>query len=104
MTPEIITTGEIQFGEAETITVDQLVTGDFVVAFPTQAGIRGYRVNSGIREISAPAYGRWAMSGGRGRPRRQILSRKIRFLDANCGGVDLPLTHEIIVRRQITEG
>lgn len=100
--PEIITTGEVAFGEPEPVTVADLRQGDFVVAFASQGGIRGYRVNSGIREISDPATGRWSRRSRPRGPAMPVPSRSIRFLDPEVTALNLPCDHVVITRRRLS--
>jgi hypothetical protein len=87
---------DVQFTEEpETISVRDLRKGDFVVTFPRQCGIRGFRANSGIREISAPHFARWR-SG-----RVAVQSRTVRFI-SDIEPIDVPCYCTIVVRRRIT--
>jgi hypothetical protein len=86
------------FGPAETITVGDLAEGDFVVSMPAQYRVRGYRINSGVREIGPAGYHGWKY----GPPRRKtaVRSRRVTFLDRELGALDVPVYHEVIVRRR----
>jgi hypothetical protein len=89
------------FGPEETITVADLAAGDFVIALPAHAGVRGFRANSAVREISAPAFGRWkARKAGYGRRALPVQSRQISFLDRDLASLNVPLDHPVIVRRR----
>jgi hypothetical protein len=88
------------FGPAETITVGLLAAGDFVVAIPAQAGTRGTRANSGVREISAPNWDRWTSRSRPRGPRMPVASRRITFLDRALPALEVPCTYEVIVRRR----
>lgn len=84
------------FGAPETITVADLAAGDFVISLPPHNGVRGARVNSGVREITDARYGRWKQSGRGG---RQLLSRRFTFHDRDQAALDVPADHPVIVRR-----
>jgi hypothetical protein len=84
------------FGAPETITVADLAAGDFVIALPAHNNVRGARVNSGVREITEAAYGRWRQ---RGRGGRMLLSRRFTFHDRDQAPLDVPCDHPVIVRR-----
>lgn len=88
------------FGPAETITVGDLAKGDFVVSVLAHAGVRGFRANSGIAEISAPEFGRWKTRQAGSRRGLPIRSRKVSFLDRSLSGINVPLDHPVIVRRR----
>jgi hypothetical protein len=87
-----------EYAEAATVTIADLKAGDFVVSIPTQMGIRGYRVNSGIREITDSRFGTWKM----GPPRRKcpVESRAMRFL-SDLPRVDYPSDCTVIVRKRL---
>jgi hypothetical protein len=85
------------FGAPETITVADLRAGDFVISIPEQRRVRGYRIGSGVAEISEPAHFGWQF--GPARRKVSVKSRKVRFHDRELGRLDLPVMHEILVRR-----
>jgi hypothetical protein len=87
------------FGPAETITAGELAQGDFVISLPAHAGIRGFRANSAVAEISAPAFGKWRTRKA-GRWALPIQSRQISFLDRSLAAINVPLDHPVIVRRR----
>lgn len=84
------------FGAPETITVADLAVGDFVISLPPHNNVRGARVNSGVREISAVHYDRWKQSGRGG---RRLPSRRFTFHDRDLTALDVPTDHPVIVRR-----
>jgi hypothetical protein len=88
------------FGEAETITVNDIQVGDFVVEFPAQHNVRGVRVNSAVRDYT-PRYDTWTRNSGYRRPRHHIPSMLITFEDRawRGAGLDYPLDFTVIVRR-----
>jgi hypothetical protein len=87
-----------EFGDPETITVADLAPGDFVVQVPTQRGMRGFRVNSAVREMRDD-HGSWTASTGYRRPRQSMRSRVIMWLDRTTAAVNLPLAFHVEVRR-----
>jgi len=82
----------------ETVTVSDLKPGDFVITIPTQNGVRGIRVNSGIRTVSDD-WDTWTCSSGPRRPRISQLSRELRFNDAKLGSVNVPASFAVQARR-----
>jgi hypothetical protein len=87
------------FGAPETITVGMLRVSDFVITIPAQAGTRGARANSGIREISPEHFDKWFTRTRPRGPRFPVGSRKIVFHDRELGALDVPSTHTVLVRR-----
>jgi len=91
-------TTETAFGPVETIEISELVPGDFITQIPSQGGIRGVRINSGVRDLRDD-WNTWGRSTGRGRPRMQVKSRIIMFLDPALPAVNIPATCIAEVRR-----
>ena len=87
------------FGAPEVITVAELAVSDFVITIPAQAGTRGARANSGIREISPERYDRWSRRSRPRGPRIGVASRRIVFHDPDLAVLDVPSTHTVTVRR-----
>ena len=96
----LVTTGTVTFGPAETITVGELRRGDFIVVMPTQRGVRGYRWNSAVAEITDPAFGRWR-TGPPGKRKTPLKSRKFRLMSVD-GIWDVPVDHTVTVRRPVS--
>lgn len=86
------------FGDAETITIGDLDLGDFVVEIPAQSGVRGARVDSGVRELRDD-YNTWR--AGPARRRRPVRSRVITFLDRSTGALNVPTAFMVVVRRPV---
>lgn len=85
----------IRFAETETEAhVDDLRVGDFVTYIPNQGGIRGVRVDSGIKSISAVHYEQWKLGG------HPVGSRIIAF-HRNVAKVDVPNAARVMVRRRL---
>lgn len=91
------------FGDPETITVADLQVGDFVVRILPHLNVRGLEVNSGIESITAAGHFGWEVHHGKGRGhfRQGVTSRVIHFLDRSIAAPDVPVTHEVIVRRPV---
>ena len=87
-----------EFGPEQTITVGQLVPGDWVVSFPAQLRIRGMVVGSGVKTID-PGYGWYTQSRPRG-PKMPVPSRRVSFLTGSTA-LHVPSECKIIVRRQV---
>lgn len=88
------------FGPAETITVAGLAVGDWVVEVPTQQGVRGTTVKSGVRDLRAD-WGTWRRSAGYRRPKLAIESRVIMFCDPHVAAVNYPADFAVAVRRPL---
>jgi hypothetical protein len=89
----------MEFGDAETITIADLRTDDFVLELPAQNGVRGAVVNSGIRELRED-YSTWKV----GRPRRRgipVRSRVVAFKDRTLATLNVPATFTVTVRRPV---
>jgi hypothetical protein len=89
---------ETEFGDPETVTIAELKVDDFVVEFPSQKGIRGAKVNSGIRDLRDD-YGTWRS----GPPRRKmpIRSRILMFKGMQGTTMNIPADCIIVVRRPV---
>jgi hypothetical protein len=98
MNPEIITTGDVRFGAPEQVTVADLQPGDFIVTIAAQSGVRGYRWNSAVAEISDARFGAWRF--GPARRKQPVKSRKIRLMSVD-GMWDVPCFLVVTVRRPV---
>lgn len=87
------------FGPSETITIADLRVGDFIETIPTQSGVRGTRLGSGVASLET-GY-RWSRSNGRGRSRSDVASIEIATLRGQR--VDVPATFSVVVRRVVAE-
>jgi hypothetical protein len=87
------------FGAPEVIPTADLRVGDFVLHFHATTSIRGTRVNSAVREISAPQTGRWVQRAPRQRGGTPILSRRIAFQSRELSALNVPVDHPVTVRR-----
>lgn len=85
------------FGPSETIAIADLLVGDFIEKVPTQSGVRGIRLDSGVASLE-PGF-RWARSNGRGRARSEVDSIQIETLRGQR--VDVPATFSVVVRRRL---
>lgn len=86
------------FADVEVVTVNDLTAGDFVVQVPTQRGVRGAKVNSGIR-TTAEDFGTWTRSSGYRRPKIGVESRILMFNDHSVSALNIPLDFIVEVRR-----
>jgi hypothetical protein len=83
--------------QPETITVADLRDGDFLVSFPTQRGIRGYAVNSGVTELEADHT--WGVRPGY---RQRLIPTEARHFRTLTGvGLSLPSDCTVVVRRRL---
>ena len=88
------------FGDPETVTVEQLKPGDFVIEIPTQENVRGVKANSGVKDLMRPVQWTWYSSRGRGRGSRMYIpSRIVVFVDQKLGKVNVPAHFSVTVRR-----
>ena len=83
------------FGPSETIAIADLRVGDFIEKVPTQSGVRGTRLNSGVASLGTGF--RWQRSNGRGRSRSEVDSIVIETLRGHR--IDVPATFSVVVRR-----
>jgi hypothetical protein len=91
-----VSTPELVFGDPETVAVSDLAAGDFIVRVPTQSGIAGRVVNSGIATL-APDWDTWTY--GRGRARYPVAATAITFLSRDAAPLTVPDTFAVIARR-----
>jgi hypothetical protein len=91
------------FGETQTLTIADLRVGDFLEVVPTQSGVRGLRVDSGILAVQdldsdALAYERspWRQIGSRRGQR--VDARSIRVMRSDCS-FSFPASFTCSVRR-----
>jgi hypothetical protein len=87
------------FGPEETIKVADLKIGDFVSRVPTQANIRGLRVDSCVRTIE-DRHGWYIKTGGhsKGMP---VPGKLISFQTKRDRSFSWPDSFDVIVRRPI---
>lgn len=83
------------FGDSETITVADLQVGDFIEVIPTQGGVRGSKVESGVASLDIGSG--WRRSRGRGRAGLDIKSVRIATLRGHL--LDVPADFSVSVRR-----
>jgi hypothetical protein len=88
------------FGDVETITIGELAIDDFVVSVPPQRGVRGVRVNSGLRD-KREDYGTWTVSSGYRRPQMPVRSWVLMFKDPHMVGLNYPDDFTVQVRRPV---
>lgn len=96
----------IRFGDTETLTIADLRVGDFVETIPTQNGVRGMRVDSGIEaidEMSGDAWAdgersAWRIKGSRAGER--VDARGLRFMRTS-GRFQIPTTFTVTARRRL---
>lgn len=86
--------------EPETINVADLRDGDFLVSFPTQRGIRGYTVNSGVTALDDDPTTWGIRAAYRSRTVFPVAARRFRTLTGVT--LSLPCEHSVIVRRRLT--
>lgn len=86
--------------EETTISVAELNDGDFLVSFPTQRGIRGYTVNSGVTALDDDSTTWGIRAAYRSRTVFPVAARRFRTLTGV--GLTLPCEHNVVVRRRLT--
>jgi len=91
---------EMTFGPVETVSVSDLASDDFVVMVPPQRGVRGVKVNSGIRDMRED-HGTWTRSGGYRQRRIPMASRVLMFKDPHAAALNLPATFIVEARRLV---
>lgn len=84
------------FSEEETTTIGELREGDFLVSVPAFRGIRGYRINSGVTEIT---YDDSWVERGYGRAGFPVPGRLFRTLSG--GLLSYPDAAPCVVRRRL---
>lgn len=89
---------DITFADATEIVVADLVEGDFVEVIATQQGVRGMRVNSGVKTIERGRFDAWGQSFGRGRARMPVESIRLTFLAGHS--IEIPATFTATARRR----
>ena len=82
------------YGPEETIRVGDLVDGDWVEVIPTQEGVRGVKIGSGVQEIGE-GHG-WTT--GRGRTRLHLPSTVV---TTRLGAAHIPSHFSVVVRREV---
>ena len=88
---------------AEPTDVADLRAGDYITDVPAQGRYRGLIVNSGIREITDPAEGRWTRNAKPGARRTPLLSRRITVHAAGRAVIELPVGWTVNARRYLGE-
>lgn len=83
--------------DAETMTVADLNDGDFLVTVPTQNGLRGCRVESGVTALDEDHT--WGVRSGYRRPLIPIPARRFRTLSGAI--LSLPSSATVTVRRRL---
>lgn len=85
------------YGTEQTIRVADLVEGDWIEVIPTQDGVRGIKLNSGVQALFE-GYG-WVAGRGRGRARVDLDSTRI---VTRRGNVHVPSHFSVVVRREVS--
>ena len=88
------------FTDPQTITVADLVVGDFVVSYPRQANVPARDVRSTVETISEH-WDRWAHQAAPRRPKFPIPSRVATFVSRDVRALDLPTDCVVVVRRPV---
>jgi hypothetical protein len=85
------------FGDPETVKVEDLRPGDFVIEITAQQNVRRLLVNSAVKVIDTPTQWTWYVSISR--KRHFMPSRYLTFQDPKFGRYNVPAEFEVIVRR-----
>lgn len=94
---------EVTFGDPETVTIGELMPGDFVIEVPAQGGLRGTTVNSGVKSIVESFD--YTTNWRRGGRRFTVASRRLTFLSSPAGWcISWPSSFTVTVRRRIGGG
>jgi len=81
----------------QTLPLSEIKPGDFVIEIPTQGGIRGVRVNSGLKTVTED-WETWRQSFGSSRRRRYSNIRGLRIEFLSGGRVSYPADFTATVR------
>jgi hypothetical protein len=87
--------------ECVLIPASEVRVGDFVERVPTQAGVTGAIIMSGVRAVEHE----WDAWGQRGAPRRPMFpveSVRWSFHESALVDVSVPATFTVVVRREVT--
>lgn len=88
------------FADPAETTIAELAEGDFIVSVPTQDGLRGYTLNSAVRDISEDRWDLYEQRIGR-RGRMSVAAREFTTQYHKGVRIAYPSSFKVIARKRM---